>query len=461
MKRFLSSKVSNLVRRFGRARRGNVAVTFALVTIPIIGFVGAAVDFSNANAIRTAMQSALDSTALILSKDASTLSAGDLQTKAQSYFEALFDKPDVDNITVTASYSTDHGSQVVVDGSVSVPTNFISIIGYDNIPVEASSTAKWGSALLRVSLVLDNTGSMADDGKMDALKTATKHLLTQLKTAASSNGDVFVSIIPFSKDVNVGTENYNADWIDWSDWEDENGDWVKTASCNKKRSRHGRSHCKDSYSWETADHSTWNGCITDRDQDYDQTVTEPDLADADITDATPSTLFPAEQYGQCPSQMMGLSYDWTAMNDLVDAMSPAGNTNQPIGLVWGWQSLVGGGPLSAPAKNANDEYQQIIILLSDGLNTENRWSNSQSNVDKRMYDFATGEGTCANIKAAGVTIYTIQVDTGGDPTSTLLQKCASNTAGTTDHFFLLKKADQLVTTFDAIGTELTKLRVAK
>ena len=31
-----------------------------------------------------------------------------------------------------------------------------------------------------------------------------------------------------------------------------------------------------------------------------------------------------------------------------------------------------------------------------------------------------GDGTCANIKAAGVTIYTIQVNTGGDPTSTLL-----------------------------------------
>jgi hypothetical protein len=35
--------------------------------------------------------------------------------------------------------------------------------------------------------------------------------------------------------------------------------------------------------------------------------------------------------------------------------------------------------------------------------------------------------TCANIKAANVDLNTIQVNTGGDPTSTLLQNCASST----------------------------------
>jgi hypothetical protein len=93
--------------------------------------------------------------------------------------------------------------------------------------------------------------------------------------------------------------------------------------------------------------------------------------------------------------MMGLSYDWTSMNSLVDLMQPAGNTNQPIGLVWGWQSLVGGGPLAAPAKDSNYTYKEIIILLSDGLNTQNRWSGSQSSVDGRMYN-GSGNGTYPN-----------------------------------------------------------------
>jgi hypothetical protein len=109
----------------------------------------------------------------------------------------------------------------------------------------------------------------------------------------------------------------------------------------------------------------------------------------------------------------------------------------------------------------NHKYQKVIILLSDGINTQDSWSSSQSYIDDRMYDSLTGNGTCATIKADGITIYTIQVNTGGDPTSTLVQNCASNTTGTTDHIYLLTSASQIVTVFNQIGTALTQLRIAQ
>jgi len=67
--------------------------------------------------------------------------------------------------------------------------------------------------------------------------------------------------------------------------------------------------------------------------------------------------------------------------------------------------------------------------------------------------------TCTNIKNAGIQIYAIQVNTSSppDPTSTLLQNCASNAS----KFFLLTSADQIITTFKAIGTTLSKLHIAK
>jgi hypothetical protein len=144
------------------------------------------------------------------------------------------------------------------------------------------------------------------------------------------------------------------------------------------------------------------------------------------------------------------------MTTLVNNMSPNGNTNQAIGLVWGWLSLVGGGPFpTPPAMDPNYKYQQIIILLTDGLNTQDRWYSDQNSIDNRQ------SLTCANVKNAGITLYTIQVNTGGDPTSSLLQNCASNSPGTTDHFFLLTSANEIVTTFQQIGTKLSNLRVAK
>jgi hypothetical protein len=156
--------------------------------------------------------------------------------------------------------------------------------------------------------------------------------------------------------------------------------------------------------------------------------------------------------------MQGLTYNWATLNSLVNSLQPVGNTNQGIGLVWAWQSLVGGGPLTAPAKDANYTYQDIIILMSDGMNTENRFSTSQSQIDKRMFDSSNnGAGTCANIKASGVTIFSVQVNTGGDPTSTVMKNCAS----TSDKFWMITSANDLIGVFQTIGTNLTQLRVAK
>ncbi len=46
--------------RLMRARRGNVAITFAFTLIPLLALVGAAVDFSRANSVRTSLQLAVE-----------------------------------------------------------------------------------------------------------------------------------------------------------------------------------------------------------------------------------------------------------------------------------------------------------------------------------------------------------------------------------------------------------------
>jgi hypothetical protein len=177
---------------------------------------------------------------------------------------------------------------------------------------------------------------------------------------------------------------------------------------------------------------------------YDTNVGSPDILKL-------SSLYAAEQYDYCPQAAMGLSYNWSSMTALVNNISPNGNTNQTISLQVGWMSIAGGGPFSVPPMDSNYTYQQLIILLMDGLNTEDRWYTSQNSIDTRQ------KMTCDNIKAAKITLYTIRVNTAGDPTSTLLQNCASSS----DKFFLLTSASGIATVFNQIGTNLTKLRVAK
>jgi Flp pilus assembly protein TadG len=435
------------LRRFATDRRANILPMFGLAFIPVVGLIGAAVDYSRANAVKTKLQAALDSTALAMSAKAASQSSAELQTSALSYFNALFQSTDATSVTFSATYAmTSTGPQVTVTGATSVPTKFMNIPGFgiSNIPVNGSSTSAWGNTRLRVALALDNTGSMADDGKMTALKTATKSLLSQLKASANNNGDVYVSIIPFSRDVNVGASNYTASWIDWTDWDAQN----KTGCSGWGW---GNGGC-GGWGWGNgggtpANHNTWNGCITDRDQDYDVKNTTP----TGTSTTSPTTLFPAEQYDYCPVAMMAQNYNWTAMNNLVDSMKPAGNTNQAIGLAWAWQSLTPNAPLNAPPKDSNFTYTDVIILLSDGLNTENRWTNNQSAIDARQTTL------CNNIKAAGITLYVIQVNTGGDPMSTMMKNCASSP----DKYWMLTNSNQIVSLFNQLATKLSRLRVAK
>jgi Flp pilus assembly protein TadG len=63
-----------LLIRFLHDRKASVAPMLALLTIPLFGFVGAAVDYSRANSTRTAMQSSLDAMTLMLAKNTQSLS---------------------------------------------------------------------------------------------------------------------------------------------------------------------------------------------------------------------------------------------------------------------------------------------------------------------------------------------------------------------------------------------------
>src|SRR5260221_8873673 len=62
-------------RRLRDDESGNVAPIFALALLPILGFVGAAHDYSRGNSIRTAMQAAIDGTALNMIKSANALTS--------------------------------------------------------------------------------------------------------------------------------------------------------------------------------------------------------------------------------------------------------------------------------------------------------------------------------------------------------------------------------------------------
>lgn len=218
--------VRRAAARFIGADGGNVAVIFTIAAVPVIGFVGAAIDYTRMNEARSTMQAALDSTALMISKDLSSgkITASQVSSTAQSYFSGLFNQPSATVVTFNATYNPDNGnlgSTITLNGSGNVKTDFLSVLGFPSLGFTTSSTTAWGNVKMRVALALDNTGSMSDNGKITALRNAVAGsggLIDQLSGLAKNDGDVLISVIPFAKVVNVGSSNYNQSWIDWTDW---------------------------------------------------------------------------------------------------------------------------------------------------------------------------------------------------------------------------------------------------
>jgi Flp pilus assembly protein TadG len=402
--------VRNTLRRFRTSERGNVMLTFALATIPMIGFVGAAVDYSQANSAKAAMQAAVDSTALMLSKDAQTLTTAQLNQKAVDIFKALFTRPQVTGVTVTPTLAnpTSGSFKLVVAATGKVPTSFTKLIGHTNLNVDVSSQVEWGMKRLELALALDNTGSMAWSSKMVELKKAVLSLLDTLQKAAKQPDDVKVAIIPFDTTVRVDqTGTTAAPWVAFDNRQEKN---------------------------------TWIGCIEDRDQPHDT---------LDTTPTTAATYYPATACSNNGAlvKMLPLTNDWTKLKLTVSQMNPNGNTNVTIGLVWAWHALTAGLPLTE-ASVPKPDLDKVIILLTDGTNTRNRWTSSATAIDLRT------KAACDNIKKANIKLYTIRVIDGN---ATLLQSCATKPT----MYYNVQQASQLNSVFAAIAQNLANLRIAK
>jgi hypothetical protein len=129
-----------LLRRFLRNRDGGVAPMLALAALPLFGFVGAAVDFSRAASVRTSMQAALDSTALMLAQAANVADEALLSANATKIFGANFQSSEVENLAVSvamASTSSGYGADLTAKGQIKS-----RVFGISQMEVVARSRAE-------------------------------------------------------------------------------------------------------------------------------------------------------------------------------------------------------------------------------------------------------------------------------------------------------------------------------
>src|SRR6266852_1644870 len=170
----ISSRIAALISRFRRDNKANGVVLFAFSLVPILTAIGCATDYSLAVRMRSKMQSAADgaSVASISTNSAVYLAAIQMTsngsvpagvTDANNIFNGnVSGVPGYNNLSVTSTVTKTKAVLTSnVQFSAQVPTVFLSIIGYQYLTINGSSSSSASLPLyLDFYLALDVSGSM-------------------------------------------------------------------------------------------------------------------------------------------------------------------------------------------------------------------------------------------------------------------------------------------------------------
>lgn len=287
----------DLLVRFRDDERGVFAVIFGVMAIVLVAFAGAAVDYTHVETTRARAQIALDSAALglqptIFNTPAPT--SASLKASALALLnERLGDTSAITDVDVAVSNTGD--GTLHLEGTVSVNTAFVQLVGIPSLTARIVSEATRKRLNLEVAMVLDNSGSMANSSRMTNLKKAaqcamnvlfsaldecTDKKITASNKVATSEPNIWIGIVPFTGFVNVGTGYKNATWMDTTGLssiandnfdDDDNPTTAYNGTVNR-------------FSLYTKLGVSWRGCVEARPYPYDTNDTTP-------SSATPDTLF--------------------------------------------------------------------------------------------------------------------------------------------------------------------------
>jgi Flp pilus assembly protein TadG len=135
--------------RFASASEASFAPAFAIMLVPFVVAVGAAVDYSRANSVKAYMQSALDTAILAGAKDGSS-------SWAQVALNVFNGNMSSKGISATANFAAVDYSTYTASAVISVPTSLLGIVNIQSLNVNVASTAQAADADNSCILTLDH-----------------------------------------------------------------------------------------------------------------------------------------------------------------------------------------------------------------------------------------------------------------------------------------------------------------
>jgi Flp pilus assembly protein TadG len=307
-----------LFDRFRRDEGGNVLMLFGLAMVPLIGIMGASVDYAIASQKQTRLQTALDQAGLAVANDPPVSDeAAVSRIKQMMTAQLAANGIGADEWTLTTAQQANN--RVSVAATATFNTKLMNLLQIPTMTV-AASTEVARTSKLEIALVLDNTGSMELYGsRMASLRTAAKTLVDKLYSTPNATQMVKVALVPFVATVNIKADTgFSMTWIDQ----------------NAEAKYHGTNF--NTVNGARANHLTlfgnlnvaWKGCVEARAEPYDVDDTPPNPLNPDtlfVPYFWPDEPDPKNSSGNTISYSAGSSYTNNYVAD--DYTKPSGTAD--------------------------------------------------------------------------------------------------------------------------------------
>lgn len=475
MSRKTSISANNRIRDFGAARGGNIAMIAAIMILPLLLAVGVGIDFGRQSGTKATVQEAADAAILRVARMKSAdpgLTNEEMTERAREIFDTALEAfPELKKSDFHVAYDTKTGS-FNLNFKGAMKTSLLGVVGVRSLDINTSSSVKYGKPpYMEVALVLDNTGSMNNDGKIAAAKSAAADLTKSVLAIDGTTSKV--ALVPFSQYVNVGSTGKGHFWMkDSGKSKRQNGETSEpdksnsgngnaygqsngnSGNGNSGNGNSGNGNSGNSATVAAADLAaqpklnTWNGCVGSR--SYPSNTQDSNFIGQPV---------PEVYNGTCPAEIQPLTSDKTLILSKINGMVAQGNTYIAGGLEWGWHVLTNQSPyregVTLEELHKRDGFKYMVVL-TDGENTRAPNYPTHDSTSRALADSLTKQ-LCDEIKRDQIVVYTVALGPIDAPTRALLQSCASSPA----NYFTASSSGDLSGAFAAIASSMRQLILTK
>ncbi|MEW9922147.1 pilus assembly protein TadG-related protein [Marimonas sp. MJW-29] len=367
--------------------------------------------------------------------------------------------------------------RVTVDAEMTMNTQFMDYLGVETLRVPALSTAEEKINKVEISLVLDISGSMRHNSKMQNMKDAANTFIDTVLRQDTGN-QISINLVPYSAHVNIGPDILNL------------------LNVNPVNPRHDYSHCV-----EIQDQEFDKTGLNDERNYFQMQHFQWKLYSGEapgVKNTLYDTVCPRYSY----ERIIPLSKDAEFIKSQINQFKPRTQTSIFLGMKWGValldpntndivSSLAGQGVVDSefsnrPAAYSDEETLKTVVLMTDGVNTQSRrirqpYYNSASEVlhwsrynlqyylnnyvsprhRDRFYEvhYTAAQGDlllnniCEAAKAEGIIIWAIAFE-ATEHSENVMRNCASSPS----HFFS-PEGTEISDSFSSIARQINQLRL--